>query len=222
MKVYHHSGGYRLGDCITLANYLLCRSEEISEPVGLSTTFDPRPGGESAAVAIDLLIRIQAMIETTGRFVMVAQDSDLITDQDTIWNGDRRLPLKPHLRWSENALHGSIAVQVNGNSHIMPDADMERLYALPGVVKLGIPLTLEQSVEAIRDAHLLICICSSMSHIGHASGIPMIIVEYPYDRGLHPPLKWFHPPESTGWRVAQGLDAALDMAAHVLASGRLP
>jgi hypothetical protein len=222
MRIYHHAGGYRLGDCWTLANYLLCRSEEIGEPVGLSSTFDPRPGNDSATVAIDLLMRIQAMFETSGSFVIVDEHSDLVTHQDTIWNGDRRLPLKTHLLWSRLHATDQIAVQVNGNSRVMPEADMERIYSLPNVVTLGLPLTLEASVEAMRTCRLLICTCSAMSHIGHASGIPMILVDYPTDRGKHPPLHWFHPPEATGWRLAKGIDQALQMVDFVLANHRLP
>ncbi len=215
--IYKHEGGYCLGDCWTLVNYLLTRSAAGKFPAVVSRGFEPKP--ESMYVAYDLMERIAALMDSTGSFVFTHSEGTTITDQSKIWgppHGDPRLPLKAQHRW-DGGSSGRIALQLDGRSGAVaknpPAADLARFHALPKTVAMGLPMTLEESIAVMRTCRFMIGVCSGMSHVAHAVGIPLIIVQY------HQPVSSWHPlpTSSTPWRFATGTDQALAFAQDWLA-----
>ena len=79
-------------------------------------------------------------------------------------------------------------------------------------MRIGLPATLEESIALMRTCKLMIAVCSGMSHVAHAVGIPLIIVQY------HQSIAEWHPAptSATPWRFAKGTDQALALAAEML------
>ncbi len=211
MKIYSHHGGYCLGDAVTLTDYLLRESVQSGQPAQLSKQFLPK--AESKEVAYDLIRRWAAMCDSTGSIELVDDPGNFVTEQPKIWQNPR-VPLKPHLRW-DGGSSGRIALQLDGRSggpHKNPPAhDLLRFLALPNTVHLGLPMTLEESIAVMRTCRFMISVCSGMSHVAHAVGIPLILVEY-----IQPVAMW-HPDRDgpNGWTFAKGTQQAI-AAAHVL------
>ena len=221
-RIYAHRGGYCLGDCITLVNYLLHESQTAGAPVIVSRHFPPKP--ESKETAYGLMDRIAAMLDSKGHFVWTDEPGNFTTEQFRIWSppgGYRRLPLKPWLRWNGGTMN-AVAIQLNGHSggaNKNPTTDdcwrLETVIKNKGVdvIKLGLPMSLEQSISIMRQCKLFIGVCSAMSHLAHACGIPTIIIEYRL--AITP---WHPAPddEYTPWHYARGTNRAMTKALELL------
>lgn len=212
-RIYSHRGGYAIGDTVTLVDYLLRESQAAGEPARLSKVFPPKP--ESKEISYDIIERYQRMIDTPGRIMLVEEPGDFVTEQPKIWDKSR-LWVKPHLRWDGGSA-GTVVLQLDGKSgkeaKNPPAADLPRFMALPNARHIGLPMTLEESVEAMRTARLMIAVCSGLSHVCHAVGTPLIIVEY------RQTIACWHPPANdprTPWHHAKGTDHALAIANDLL------
>jgi ADP-heptose:LPS heptosyltransferase len=67
---------------------------------------------------------------------------------------------------------------------------------------MGLPDSLEGTCDALTRCRLFIGCCSGVSHVAHAVGCPMILVEYTQ------PIRPWHP--ATGWTLAQGTEDLID------------
>ena len=201
-----------LGDAWTLTDYLLRESVISGQPALLSKKFLPKP--ESMETAYDFIQRIQRMLDSFGGVLLVDEPGNFVTEQHKIWQ-EPRIPMRPHLRW-DGGSKGTIALQLDGRSggphKNPPKVDIPRFLALPDAVHVGLPMTLEESIEVIRTSRFMISVCSGMSHVCHAVGTPLILLEY-----IQPVTMWHpHRDGPTGWKFAKGSDAALTIAKEML------
>ena len=169
--------GASLGDLWATCNWLLRRSEAQQVPIYLSRWQD-------GAIDIKpLLDEILSLVESTG-YVRVVDEppTQCIDDRYAVWS----LPYCPtRQRWTPGP-YGRIAIQLDGRSYAKeknpPDDERALLESpwMPGstITKIGLPLTLEQSVEVLAHSDVFLGVCSGMSHVAHSVGTPCFLLEY--------------------------------------------
>jgi ADP-heptose:LPS heptosyltransferase len=73
------------------------------------------------------------------------------------------------------------------------------------MVKVGLPLTLEESIEAMAHSRLHINVCSGLSHVAHSlKGLPLLLIQYRLNFS-----RW-HPAQSEGWELCIGTAGAVE------------
>lgn len=205
--VYHYEGGCALGDSWVVTQWLLRQSAIQGSPALLSNRLPKfRDGGPSNMLALMPLIAVQ--LDSPGTFEFVdhpaGQTTRITSSREDLWTCPR---MPTRTKWDGGSA-GTICYQYDGRSIAEmknpPTADLGRLQQWPNMHRVGLPLTMEESLAKLAACKLFIGVCSGMSHVAHAVGCPMILIEY-----KSPILRW-HPPQGM-WSRACGTSQAVEM-----------
>lgn len=207
MTVYRHWGGCALGDAWCIASWLLRRSEETGKPALISRHV-PANRDYGADKFREILPQCAAMMDSPGSIELVDWNGQT-TPIEGHWGHARHRMHDPYLRWWDGS-DGTVCYQLDGHSGAEqknpPAKDLYQLMSFPKMVRVGLPLTLEESARELSRCRLFIGVCSGMSHVAHSVGCPMIVVEY--GQKVQP----WHPPEGSLFQIARGTDDAMRLA----------
>ena len=206
-RVFRYVSGRGLGDCWTLVQWLLRRSEETGRPARLSRHLGPQPDSPSHNV-LELIPRIAALLDSPGSIQIVDEEGeDPPVSGPSLWGKDVvYMSTKRRWRWQG---HHTICHQWDGRSgadakNPSPE-DVQRIHGVWGnrMFRLGLPLTIEEDVAFLARCALYVGVCSGVSHAAHSVGCPMILLQ------LRLQIARWHPAESASFEIAHGTDDLL-------------
>jgi hypothetical protein len=181
--VYRHYGGNALGDAWRITQWLLRKSEESGESALVSRHFPINRDGGPENIR-ELIPRAAALLDSTGTVQLVDHSGPTVPIDGEIWG-----PLSPpymrlrdsRYRWDGGSA-GTICHQFDGVSCAgnknPPPQDIPLVTQWPNMVRLGLPLTIEESLAELARCRLFVGVCSGISHLAHSVGCPMILIEY--------------------------------------------
>ncbi len=181
--VFKNQMGCHLGDMWIFVSAGLRLSEHLGEPVHLEA---PRTG-QRGATSSTMIDEIAAVMDSTGS--VVASHGTPTESFGNLW---RKLYLHPtRKRWvgGVNAVQlGRVAWQFDGRT--MPEKnppadDIPRLLAAMeqhgAPVKVGLPLTIAQSVEMLATSDFFVGCASGLALMAWSVGVPVYYLEYGMD-----------------------------------------
>ena len=212
--IWRHHGGQALGDSWGITHFLLRESERTGQPARLAWELPEHDYG--AQVCRDLIARIAGLLDSTGTIELIkgAAETTIIQHTD-IWNGAPYFRMRDAVqRWRPGGTH--ICYQFDGRS--IPTLKNPPANEIPILlswaperefVKVGLPLSLEESIYRMSTCALYVGVCSGMSHVAHSVQCPMLLIQYKQH------LDNWHPRE--GWTKAVGTSDAIAQAKRMLA-----
>ena len=207
--------GRALGDMWTLTSWMLQRSEEWGRPAVLSRQLGPQPDGHDQV--FDLIPRIAALMESSGSIQFTDEPGvDPPITGFSLW-GPRVVYTPTKKKWLGDGDY--ITAQLDGRSGSdaknPPAADLPRLLNQPWPVNVvGLPMTMEETLETMAHSRLHFNVCSGVSHMAHSLyGLPLILVQYRLRFS-----RW-HPAQDgpCPWVLAEGTDDCLKKIAERMA-----
>jgi len=182
--------GPGLGDLWMTINYLLRESERLQKEIKLSLQnyenhYDIRltpiqadkKDNREASFVYDII----NSLEHNGQLRLVNQMGNCRPSE--YWSGFQYFPTK--IKWN-NKKHGRICYQLDGRTlkeKNPPQEDIHKLTSISNLefIKLGLPLTINQSLDIAKNCDLFLGICSGYSHVCHSLGIPTFLIQYNYN-----------------------------------------
>jgi hypothetical protein len=181
--VYKNEIGDHLGDMLVYVSAGLIMSERLKAPVTLSTKYN-----RNAAITKTMVEELAALIDSDGTVISTTEEGT--ESLGNLWKGGivgegiQLLPFKPEYRW--RGLPGKyVGYQFDGRSSPgknPPEREIADIIAAAprGLtpVKLGWPMTIQQSAEALRECGLFVGCDSGLAMMAIAAGVPTYILQY--------------------------------------------
>ena len=202
LPIYYNRIGTGLGDTWAVVNALLSESVRIETPVKLHANAGQNTPSDHSV----LVSQILNLLDSPGRIILTLEKPDREIEQGLVWGQPKYF--RTRRRWKPSG-EPTICYQFDGHSSASdknpPEQDLERLTSwAPShrFVKVGLPMGLEESIEALATSDLFIGSCSGLSHVAHSMNLPTIIVQY------RMPVEPWHGPKDS-FVIAEGTNHAI-------------
>lgn len=178
-----------LGDCWAFVNMIAGLSIRTKEVITCSGCVAPSPGQgfDPRASAKSKIVDIMSVLDMGEAKIKVVDKGANVNVPDVACFRTPYLPTTTRWKPGKPGRHGVICYQLT-NSQEPENARCLREHHLKDIigwieanstgVRLGLPMTIKECVEAAAASDLFIGIDSGMSHVCHSVGVPVLISDW--------------------------------------------
>ena len=200
---YHIYGVGFLGDCILAVQHALTASNRLGRMVGLYPWGIGNGGLSRWGISTRLVVKLLELLPVDGKVEVIATE---VPPEKVPFNWGKYLHVPTYNPWNEEPVeyalirtpwkfgpYGRMCYQTRGRSawrrQNFPGSEAVEIYnSFPTLerIEVGLPLSIDQSVEVMLKSDFFVGIDSGMAHLARCVGLPVFI------NPNRVPLDWFY------------------------------